>query len=149
VTQINKTGGISDTKITVVASIDLELLENHIDMKKIDADSVGDCTDESVREYLESMQERDASVRAEFIRDEVLAKVLFTMSEKDPALRVTKAVSGYFSLYRNMRLNFVWQAEEICRAYYVGNQAGHSQISNKEQNGDGQVRPQEDFPRVC
>jgi hypothetical protein len=31
-----------------VASIDPELLENLIDMEKIDADLVDDCTDESV-----------------------------------------------------------------------------------------------------
>jgi hypothetical protein len=28
-------------------------------------------------------------------------------SEKDPALRVTKAVADYYSLYRNLRLNFI------------------------------------------
>jgi hypothetical protein len=50
------------------------LLENPIDMRKIDADSVDDCTD---------------------------------MSEKDPALRVMKAVADYYSLHRNLRLDFV------------------------------------------
>jgi hypothetical protein len=54
--------------ITVVASIDPELLENLIDMEKIDADSVDDSTDESVREFLESTQERDASVITEFVK---------------------------------------------------------------------------------
>jgi hypothetical protein len=29
------------------------------------------------------------------------------MSEKDPALRVTKAVADYYSLHRNPRLNFI------------------------------------------
>jgi hypothetical protein len=37
----------------------------------------------------------------------VLANVLFNMSEKDPALRVSKAVSDYFSLHRNLRLDFI------------------------------------------
>jgi hypothetical protein len=37
----------------------------------------------------------------------VLAKVSFIMSEKDPALRVTKAFSDYYSLYRNLRLDFI------------------------------------------
>jgi hypothetical protein len=76
-------------------------------MEKIDADSVDDCTDESVMEPLESTQERDASVTAEFVKDEVLAKVTFAMSEKDPVLRVMKAVADYYSLHRNLRLGFI------------------------------------------
>jgi hypothetical protein len=89
-----------------VALIDPELLENHIDMKKVDAGSVDDCTDESVKEYLEYTQERDASVTAEYVKAEVLAKVSYTMSEKYPALRVTKAVADY-SLHINLSLNFI------------------------------------------
>jgi hypothetical protein len=45
-------------------------------MEKIDAYSVDDCTDESVMEFLESTQERDASVTAEFVKAEMLATVL-------------------------------------------------------------------------
>jgi hypothetical protein len=59
-------------------------------MEEIDAESVEDCTDESVMEFLECTQERDASVTAEFVKAEVLTKVSFTLSEKYPALRVTK-----------------------------------------------------------
>jgi hypothetical protein len=58
-------------------------------------------------EFLESTQESDASVTAEFVKTEVLAKVSFTMSEKDPALRVMKAVADYYSLHRNLRLDFI------------------------------------------
>jgi hypothetical protein len=76
-------------------------------MKKIDADSVDDCTDESVMKFLESTQEPDASVTAEFVKSEVLAKVTFATSEKDPALRVIKAVADYYSLHRNLRLDFI------------------------------------------
>jgi hypothetical protein len=54
VSQNSKANGVNVTPITVVASIDPELLENIIDMEKIDADSVDDCTDESVMEFLES-----------------------------------------------------------------------------------------------
>jgi hypothetical protein len=61
VAQKNKGEGVTVTPITVVASIDLELLENLIDMKEIDANSVDYCTDESVMKFLESTQERDAS----------------------------------------------------------------------------------------
>jgi hypothetical protein len=107
VAQNNKADGINVTPITVVASIDPELLENLIDMEKIDADSVDDCTDESVMELLESTQKRDASVTAEFVKAEVLAKVTFAMSEKDPALRVMRAVADYYSLHRNLRLDFI------------------------------------------
>jgi hypothetical protein len=107
VAQNSKADGVDVTPITVVASIDPELLENLIDMEKIDADSVDDCTDESLMEFLESTQERDASVTAEFVKAEVLAKVTFAMSEKDPALRVTKAVADYYSLHRNLRLDFI------------------------------------------
>jgi hypothetical protein len=103
VAQNNKADGVNITPITVVASIDPELLENLIDMEKIDADSMDDCTDESVMEFLESTQERYASVTAEFVKAEVLAKVTFAMSEKDPALRVMKAVADYYSLHRVMR----------------------------------------------
>jgi hypothetical protein len=73
VAQNNKTDGVNVTPITVVASIDLELLESLIDMEEIDANSVADCTDESVMEFLEYTQERDASVTAEFVKAEVLA----------------------------------------------------------------------------
>jgi hypothetical protein len=107
VAQNNKVDGVNVTSITVVASIDPEVLENLIDMEKIDADSVDDCTDESVMEFLESTQDRDASVTAEFVKAEVLAKVTFAMSEKDPALRVMKAVADYYSLHRNVRLDLI------------------------------------------
>jgi hypothetical protein len=46
VAQINKANGINLTPITVVASIDPELLENLIEMENIDADSVDDCPNE-------------------------------------------------------------------------------------------------------
>jgi hypothetical protein len=52
--QINKADGVNVTPITVVSSIDPELLANLIDMEEIDAESVDECTDESVMEYLES-----------------------------------------------------------------------------------------------
>jgi hypothetical protein len=91
VSKNNKADGVNVTPITVMASIDSELLENLIDMEEIDAGSVDDCTDESVMEYLESTQKRSASVMAEYVKAEVLAKVSFTMSEKDPALRVTNS----------------------------------------------------------
>jgi hypothetical protein len=107
VAQNNKADGVNFTPITVVASIDPELLENLIDMVNIDADLVRDCTDESVMGFLESTQERDASITAEFVEAEVLAKVTFAMSEKDPALCVMKAVADYYSLHRNMRLDFI------------------------------------------
>jgi hypothetical protein len=64
----NNKADVNVTQITVVASIDPELLENLIDMEMIDADSVDDCTDESVMEFLESTQERDTSVTAEFVK---------------------------------------------------------------------------------
>jgi hypothetical protein len=50
--QNKKANGVSVTFITVVASIDPELLENLIDMEKIDADSMDHCTDESMMEFL-------------------------------------------------------------------------------------------------
>jgi hypothetical protein len=107
VLQNNKADGVNVTPITVVASIDPELLENLIDMEEIDAESVEDCTDESVMGFIESTQERDASVTAEFVKAEVLAKVTFAMSEKDPVLRVMKAVAEYYSLHGNLRLDFI------------------------------------------
>jgi hypothetical protein len=107
VAQSNKADGVNVTPITVVASIDPELLDNLIEMEEIDANSVDDCTDESVMEFLESTQERDASVAAEFVKAEVLAKVKFAMPEKDPALCVMKAVADYYSLHRNLRLDFI------------------------------------------
>jgi hypothetical protein len=76
-------------------------------MKDIDAELVADCTDESVMDFLESTQERDASVTAEFVKAEVLAKVTFAMSENDPALRVMKIVAEYYSFHRNLRLDFI------------------------------------------
>jgi hypothetical protein len=102
--QNNKADGVNFMPITVVASIDPEFLENLIDMEEIDANSVDDCTDESVMKFLEFIQERDASLPAEFVKAKVLAKVTFAMSEKDPALRVMKAVADYYSLHRNLRL---------------------------------------------
>jgi hypothetical protein len=58
-------------------------------------------------DYLGSTQEISASVTAEYVKAEVLAKVSFTMSEKKPALRVTKAVADIFSLHRNLRMDFI------------------------------------------
>jgi hypothetical protein len=45
VEQNNKADGVNVTPITVVASIDPELLKNLIDMEEIDANSLDDCTD--------------------------------------------------------------------------------------------------------
>jgi hypothetical protein len=70
-------------------------------MEKIDADSVDDYSDESAMEYLGSTQEREASVTADFFKAEVLAKVSFTISEKDPSLLVTKAVADYIFLHKS------------------------------------------------
>jgi hypothetical protein len=95
VAQKNKVDGVNVTSITVVASIDPEILENLIDTEKIGADLVDGCTDKSVMEYLEYMQERSASVTAEYVNAVVLAKVSFTMPGKGLALRVTKAVADY------------------------------------------------------
>jgi hypothetical protein len=47
VAQNNKADGVNVMTITVVASIDPELLVILIDMKEIDAESVDDCTDGS------------------------------------------------------------------------------------------------------
>jgi hypothetical protein len=58
-------------------------------------------------DYLGSKKERDASVTAEYVKAEVLAQVSFTMPEKDPALFVTQAVAYYYSLHRNLRLDFI------------------------------------------
>jgi hypothetical protein len=80
----NKADGVNVTPITVVASIDPELLENLIVMEKIDADSVDDCTDEMVMDFLESTQEREASVTAEFVKAEVLAKVCYALPRMRP-----------------------------------------------------------------
>jgi hypothetical protein len=51
VAQNNTADGVNFTLITVVPSIDPELLLNLIDVEKIDANSVDDCTDESVMEF--------------------------------------------------------------------------------------------------
>jgi hypothetical protein len=76
-------------------------------MEDIDAESVEDRTDESVMDFFESTQERDASVSAGFVKAEVLAKVTFAMLENDPVLRVMKAVVDYCLLRRNLRLDFI------------------------------------------
>jgi hypothetical protein len=107
VAQNNKADGVNVTPITAVASIDPELLGNLVDMEEIDAESADDCTNESFMEYLESTQERSASVTAEYVKAEVPAKLSFTVSEKGPALRVTKAVSDCYSLHRSLSLEFI------------------------------------------
>jgi hypothetical protein len=144
VTQNNMADGINVTPITVVASIVPELLENLIDMEEIDAESVDKCTDEIVVEFLESTQERDASVTAEFAKAEVLAKVTFAISEKDPALCDMKAVADYYSLHRNLRLD----STNGSRESGVGDQTDHPQGSDREQTRDGQVGTQEGLPRL-
>jgi hypothetical protein len=75
--QNNMADGVNATPITVVASIDPELLENRIHMEEIGAELVNDCTDENVMEFLESAQKLDASVTAEFVKAEVLEKACF------------------------------------------------------------------------
>jgi hypothetical protein len=91
VAQNNKADGVNVTPITVVASIDPEFLENLIYMEEFDVELVDDWTDESIMEYLKSTQKRSSSVTAEYVKAEVLAKVSFTTSEKDPAPHGTKA----------------------------------------------------------
>jgi hypothetical protein len=53
------------------------------------------------------LRKSNASVTVEFVRAEVPAKMSFTMSKKDPALRVTKAVADYYSWHENLRLDFI------------------------------------------
>jgi hypothetical protein len=53
VAQNNKADGFNVTPITVVASVDPELLQHLIDMENICANLVDDCTDESVMEFVE------------------------------------------------------------------------------------------------
>jgi hypothetical protein len=48
----NQADGVNVTPITVVASIDPELVGNLIDMEKIDAGSIDDCTDEGEIKFL-------------------------------------------------------------------------------------------------
>jgi hypothetical protein len=107
VAQNNKADCVNITPITVVASIDPELLEDLIDMEEIDAESIDDFWDESVMEYLETTLERSEPATDENFKAEVLVKVSFTTSEKNPALRVTKAVADYYSLHRNLGLDFI------------------------------------------
>jgi hypothetical protein len=161
VAQNNKADGVNVMPITVVASIDPELLENLIDMGEIDAESVDDCTDESFMGYLESTQERSASVTAEYVKAEVLAKVSSAMSEKDPALRVTKAVADYYSLHRNLRLDFINGKPKRAVEHLVSVikpatlkaliesklEMDRSELK-KEQTRDGQVETQEGLPQV-
>jgi uncharacterized protein (UPF0305 family) len=108
VEQNNKVNGVNVTLITFVNSIDSGLLENLTDMEKIDADSVDDCIDEIVIEYLKSTQERNASVTAEFVKAEVLTKVLFTKSEDNLALCITKTVADCYSLHSNLKIYFIY-----------------------------------------
>jgi hypothetical protein len=68
VAQNNKAEIKNVTPVTAVDSIDQGLLENFIDMEEIDAESVDNCTEERVTEFLESTQERDASVTADFVK---------------------------------------------------------------------------------
>jgi hypothetical protein len=49
----------------------------------------------------------------------VLAKVSSAMSENDSALRVTKAVADYYSLHRNLRLDFINGKPEIAVEHLV------------------------------
>jgi hypothetical protein len=79
VAQKNLASRVNVTPIRVAASIDPELLENQIDMEKIDADSVDDCTDESGWSFQSLDKYRDVFVTAEFVKDEVLAKVTFAL----------------------------------------------------------------------
>jgi hypothetical protein len=48
-----------------------------------------------------------ATQNRKYVKDEVLAKVSFTISEKEPALRVAKAVPDCYSLHRSLRLDFI------------------------------------------
>jgi hypothetical protein len=56
---------------------------------------------------MESSQEQDASVTVVLFNTEVAAKVTFTASEKDPAYRVRMAVAEFYSLHRNLKLDFI------------------------------------------
>jgi hypothetical protein len=47
------------------------------------------------------------STTAEFVKAEVLAKLTFSMSEKDPTLCAIKAVANYYSLHRYLKLESI------------------------------------------
>jgi hypothetical protein len=148
VAQNSKADGVNVTPITVVALIDPELLGNLIDMEEIDAESVEDCTDESELKFLESIQERSASVTAEYVKAEVLAKVPFTMSENDSALLITKAVADYYSLHRNLRLDFINGKPKKAVEHLVSviKPSTLKALIEREQSRDGQVGTQEGLP---
>jgi hypothetical protein len=106
VPESNKADGVNITPITQVAWIVRELLENLIDMEKIDANSIDDCTSESGMEYLESAQERYASVTADISKPNCWRRCRVKYRER--ILRcITKAVADYSPLHRNLRLNFI------------------------------------------
>jgi hypothetical protein len=97
----NKADGMCATMITVMAARELHRYGK-------DRCRLGDdCTDESVMECLESTKERASSVTAKFVKAKVSAKMKFSMSETDPALRVVKSVADWYSLPRNLKLEFI------------------------------------------
>jgi hypothetical protein len=84
VAQNNKADGFNVTPITAVASVDPELLRNLIDREEIGAESVDDSTDESIMVYLESTQERSASVTTDYVKAEVLENFRLQCQRKNP-----------------------------------------------------------------
>jgi hypothetical protein len=107
VAQNKKADGVNVTSNTVLASINPKLLLEPYRYGKIDAKSVDDCADNDVMEYLEYMQERNASVTAQFVKAVLLAKVSSIMAEKGPVLYITKEVGDYYSLHRYLGPDFV------------------------------------------
>jgi hypothetical protein len=104
----NKADDVNITPTTVVASLDSDLLENLAAKGKIkDAKSAEECTDENVLAYLKSTQTKDSTMTVDDRKNEVRNKAVFHMAENDPALRVTKEIGEYLTLYRNLKLDLV------------------------------------------
>jgi hypothetical protein len=114
----NKADGVNVTPITVVASIDPELLENLIDMEEIDVESVDDCTDESFTEYLEYTQERSESVTAEYVKAECWRRCRLQCQRRIPryaslrqwltTIRCTEIRDWISSMANRRRLSSIW-----------------------------------------
>jgi hypothetical protein len=107
VAQNNKADGVNVTSITVVASIDRSYWKTSLTWERSTQNRSMTVRMKASWNIL-SLRKRDLVCHGQVRQGpKCWRRLSFTMSENNPALRVTNAVADYYSLHRNLKLDFI------------------------------------------
>lgn len=100
---IEEANNNSDSKLqktSVKASIDPDLLENLIMMKKFGSVALDTLTDKKIEDILKAELKDDDTLTIDELLAKLKSKVVCDMRESDPSLRIEKMVSEYLTFLR-------------------------------------------------